>query len=77
MLAYNALALDLVDELASRVEDAPVPRAQLHLLHRVRRARRPLLHLRLQVEPDATRRGRLLHVNALSLVTACCTQQRA
>lgn len=59
VLADDALALDLVDELAGRVKDAPVPRAQLHLLHRVGRARRSLLGLRLQVEPDAAQRQRI------------------
>lgn len=53
VLAHDALALDLVDQLARRVEDAPVPRAQLQLVQRVRRARLPLLGLGQQVEPDA------------------------
>ena len=43
VLADDALALDLVDELAGRVEDAPVPRAQLHPRHRVGGAALPLL----------------------------------
>ena len=55
MLANNALALDLIDELARRIEDAPVPRAQLHLRDWVRGACLPLLGLRQQVEADAAR----------------------
>ena len=45
VLADDALALDLIDQLTQRIEDAPVPRPQLHDGQWVHGAFLPLLRL--------------------------------